>query len=74
MEAGGFAAGAASGVSKLLVCRPQAVLPVRPEEPCYAAEQRDSYDRVELMEILAEGSPVFSQLHTEVSQSETPGP
>src|ERR1039458_5903134 len=51
-----------------------AILPVRPEEPDNPAQQQDSYDRVELMEVLAERAPVLAELHAEVSQHETPGP
>src|ERR1039458_2568080 len=51
-----------------------AILPVRPEEPDNPAQQQDSYDRVELMEVLCERRRGLAELHAEVSQHETPGP
>src|SRR6202158_1565825 len=59
---------------ELLLLRSQPVLPVRPEEPCDPAQQQNSDDRVELMEVLAERAPVLAKLHAQVSQRETPGP
>src|ERR1017187_1190472 len=46
----------------------QPILPVRPEEPDNPAQQQDSYDRVELMEVLAERAPVLAEFHAEVSR------
>src|SRR5208282_5069485 len=60
--------------SPMLLRGAQAILPVRPEEPDDPAQQHDSDDRVELMEVLAERAPVLAEFHAEVSQRETPGP
>src|ERR1700730_7061008 len=52
----------------------QPILPVRPEEPPDPAQQQNSDDRVELMEVLAERARVLAKLHPEVGQRKTPGP
>src|ERR1017187_1328372 len=52
----------------------QAILPVRPEEPDNRAQQQDHYHPGELMEVLAQRTPVLAEFHAEVSQHETPGP
>src|SRR6202521_2294072 len=59
---------------KLFFLRPQPILPVRPKEPRDPAQQQNSDDRVELMEVLAKRAPVLAKLHPKVSQRETPGP
>jgi len=41
----------------------QPVLPVRPDEPDYACGYDDPNYRVELMEVLPQLAPVFSQFH-----------
>src|ERR1035441_4725193 len=52
----------------------QPILPVRPEEPDDPAQQQNSDDGVELMEVLAERAPVLAEFHAKVGQHETPGP
>src|SRR5580693_4068025 len=51
-----------------------AVLPVRPREPDYSCRQGNADDGVELVKILAQRAPVFTQLHPEPGQREAPGP
>src|SRR5437868_4170333 len=57
-----------------LLCLADSVLPVRPDEPEDGDGQDGSNYRVELVEVLAQGTPVLSQLHSEPSQGEAPRP
>src|ERR1700734_316240 len=51
-----------------------AVLPMRPHKPDDSGCQNDSDDEIELVKILSQLAPVFSELHAEPSQREAPGP
>src|SRR5215469_13631095 len=47
---------------------------MRPDEPDDSCSEANADDRIELVEVLPEASPVLSQLHSEICQRETPGP
>src|SRR5207253_1477395 len=53
---------------------PQTILPVRPHKPRDPRQQQQPDHRIELVEVFAQAPPIFSQLHAEVRQCETPRP
>src|SRR5579864_8604441 len=52
----------------------QPILPVTPDKPDRAHHQDSADHGIEFVEVLAEFAPVFAELHTEICESQAPGP
>src|ERR1700677_4432513 len=69
-----FPSSRSADATRLTLSGADAVLPMRPHKPDDSGCQNDSDDEIELVKILSQLAPVFSELHAEPSQREAPGP
>src|SRR5580698_249231 len=63
-----------SGSSSQLPSGADSVLPMRPGEPNDACDNDNSNDRIELVKVFPQVTPVFAQLQAQPRQGETPYP